>query len=291
MPQISIRPLTSHDDYEQTRQIQMAAWGVAAAATNPPLLIHGLQHNGGTVLGAFEGDRMVGYIVGTLGAIEAPNRIDQVAAARLKLFSVILGVLPDYQGLGIGYQLKLAQREAALRDGIRLITWTYDPLESRNGRLNIGKLGAICNKYYRDFHGPMNGRNAGLASDRFEAEWWVTSNRVEGRVSQQRRPLSLDAMRSAGAVLVNEARFDDAGLIVPPLDFAHSDKSLLLVEIPADIQALKAADLSLAKQWRQHTRQVFEYYFAANFAVTDFVIQPDGNGQSRSFYLLTYNDS
>ncbi|MBK8905639.1 MAG: GNAT family N-acetyltransferase [Anaerolineaceae bacterium] len=290
MTQFTIRPLTSHDDYQLTRQIHMAAWGVDAAETLPPLSMHAFQHNGGILLGAYDGDQLVGYILSTLGTVETPGRIDQIAAARLKLFSVIMGILPAYQGQGIGTQLKLAQREAALRLGIRMITWTYDPLESRNGRLNIGKLGAICNRYYRDFHGPMAGRNAGLASDRFEVEWWVTSNRVEGRVAQQRRPLSLDAMLGAGAVVVNEATFDD-GLLIPPLDFARSDNNLLLVEIPSDIQGLKAADLALARQWRQHTRQLFEYYFAANFAVTDFVFQPGGDGRSRSFYLLTHNDS
>ena len=290
MTQLTIRPLTNHNDYEQTRQIHMAAWGLDAAETIPPLTLHALQHNGSILLGAYDGDMLIGYILGTLGTVETPGRIDQIAAARLKLFSVIMGILPAYQGQGIGTQLKLAQREAALRLGIRMITWTYDPLESCNGRLNIGKLGAICNRYYRDFHGPMAGRNAGLASDRFEVEWWVTSNRVEGRVAQQRRPLSLDAMRGAGAVVVNEATFDD-DLLIPPLDFARSDKNLLLVEIPADIQALKAADLALARQWRQHTRQLFEYYFAANFAVTDFVFQPGEDGRSRSFYLLTHNES
>ncbi len=290
MTQLTIRPLTNHNDYEQTRQIHMAAWGLDAAETIPPLTLHALQHNGSILLGAYDGDMLIGYILGTLGTVETPGRIDQIAAARLKLFSVIMGILPAYQGQGIGTQLKLAQREAALRLGIRMITWTYDPLESRNGRLNIGKLGAICHRYYRDFHGPMAGRNAGLASDRFEVEWWVTSNRVEGRVAQQRRPLSLDAMRGAGAVVVNEATFDD-DLLIPPLDFARSDKNLLLVEIPADIQALKAADLALARQWRQHTWQLFEYYFAANFAVTDFVFQPGEDGRSRSFYLLTHNDS
>lgn len=290
MTQLTIRPLTNHNDYEQTRQIHMTAWGLDTADTIPPLTLHALQHNGGILLGAYDGDMLIGYILATLGTVETPGRIDQIAAARLKLFSVIMGILPAYQGQGVGTQLKLAQREAALRLGIRMITWTYDPLESRNGRLNIGKLGAICNRYYRDFHGPMAGRNAGLASDRFEVEWWVTSNRVEGRVAQQRRPLSLDAMRGAGAVVVNEATFDD-GLLIPPLDFARSDNNLLLVEIPADIQALKAADLALARQWRQHTRQLFEYYFAANFAVTDFVFQPAEDGRARSFYLLTHNDS
>ena len=290
MTQITIRPLSGYDDYQQTRQIHMATWGIDASDTIPPRTMHALQHNGGILLGAYSSDRLVGYILGTLGAIQAPDRIDQVAAARLKLFSVIMGVLPAFQNRGIGHQLKLAQREAALRMGLRLITWTYDPLESRNGRINIGKLGAVCSAYYRDFHGPMAGRNAGLVSDRFETEWWITSNRVEGRVAQQRRPLTLDAIRGAGAIVVNEAHFV-AGLPIPPLDFAHSDNNLVLVEIPADIQAVKATDLALAKQWRQHTWQLFEHYFAANYAVTDFVFQPADNDRSRSFYLLTHNDS
>ncbi len=291
MPQMTIRPLTSYDDYHQTREIQMATWNIDDTETIPPLTLHALQHNGATLLGAYDGERLVGFILGTLGAIQAPNRVDQIAAARLKLFSVIMGILPEYQNRGIGTQLKLAQREAALREGLRLVTWTYDPLESRNGRLNIGKLGAVCNKYYREYHGPMAGRNAGLASDRFEVEWWVTSNRVEGRVAQQRRPLTLDAMQGAGAVVVNEAHYDENGLLIPPLGFTHSDNNLLLVEIPTDIQAIKTTDMALAKQWRQHTRQLFEHYFAANFAVTDFVFQPGENGRSRSFYLLTHNDS
>ena len=248
MTQITIRPLSGQNEYQQTKQIQMEAWGIDAAETIPPLMIHALQHNGSSLLGAYDNDQLVGYILGTLGTIEAPNRVDQIAAARLKLFSMIMGILPAYQGLGIGYQLKLAQREAALRDGIRLITWTFDPLESRNGRLNIGKLGAFCNKYYRDYHGTMSGMNANLATDRFEVEWWITSNRVEGRVAKQRRPLSLDAMLGAGAIVVNRATFDEAGLIIPPIEFSQSNQNLLLVEIPANIQILKDADHS----WRDN---------------------------------------
>src|SRR5690606_313869 len=154
MTQLTIRPLTSHNDYEQTRQIHMTAWGLDAAETIPPLTMHALQHNGSILLGGYDGDMLIGYILGTLGTVETQGSLDQIAAARLKLFSVIMGILPAYQGQGVGTQLKMAQREAALRLGIRMITWTYDPLESRNGRLNIGKLGAICNRYYRDFHGP-----------------------------------------------------------------------------------------------------------------------------------------
>ena len=78
MTQITIRPLASHDDYQQTRQIHMATWGVGASETIPPLTVHALQHNGGSALGAYDGDRLVGYVLGTLGTIQAPDRIDQI---------------------------------------------------------------------------------------------------------------------------------------------------------------------------------------------------------------------
>ena len=87
---------------------------------------------------------------------------------------------------GIGLQLKTAQREAVLAQGIELITWTYDPLESRNAYLNIQKLGAICKLYRRNEYGDMlDELNQGMPSDRFEVEWWINSRRVSQRVDYE----------------------------------------------------------------------------------------------------------
>lgn len=82
-------------------------------------------------------------------------------------------VLPAYQGLGIGERLKWAQRDAVLAQGIDLITWTYDPLESANAYLNLRKLGAVCNTYLRNVYGNLTDTlNNGLATDRFQVDWW-----------------------------------------------------------------------------------------------------------------------
>jgi len=292
MDTIEIRPMKSMSEMGAIEEIQLLIWGKDEREIMPGHLLHALQHNGAALLGAFDGSKLVGFTLAVLATVEdLNNRIDQVAAARLKMYSVIAGVLPDYRDANVGYQLKLAQRDFALRIGVRLITWTYDPLESRNARFNVGKLGAICHRYHRNFHGDLVGINAGLATDRFEVEWWVTSNRVKGRVAQKRRPLSLQSLLDGGAVLVNEAIFNADGLPVPPLNYVSRPGNLMLVEIPAEFQVIKQDDFLLALRWRQHSQELFEELFYSGFMVTDFVSTVDVDGRRRSFYLLTYQDS
>lgn len=292
MEPIEIRPIKEISEMGAVEDLQLMVWGRNDREIMPAHLLHALQHNGAALLGAYDGDKLVGFCLGILATVEDLNhRIDQVAAARLKMYSVIAGVHPDYRNAGVGYQLKLAQRDFAMRIGIRLITWTYDPLESRNARLNIGKLGAICHRYHRNFHGELIGINAGLPTDRFEVEWWVTSNRVKGRVAQKRGALPLQSLIDGGAILINEAVFNAAALPVPPPNYVSRPGNLILMEIPADFQGIKEKDFQLAVQWRTHTQYLFEELFHSGFVVTDFVSTLDENGHRRSFYLLTYQDS
>lgn len=279
------------DEIAAAEEIQRHTWSMGDLEIIPAHALHAMQHSGAALLGAFDGDRLVGFTFGILGTEENPDRIDQVAAARLKMYSVIAGVLPDYQKRHVGYQLKMAQRDFALRIGIRLITWTYDPLESLNGRFNIGKLGAVCRRYLRHFHGNMSGINNGLQTDRFEVEWWVTNNRVNARATGKWRPLRLEALLAGGALLVNEATIADNGLPIPPLNYVSQPSNLMLVEIPTNFQTIKRADFALAQRWRMHSRDVFEKLFDSGFIVTDFVPHEDDRGRPHSYYLLTYQDS
>jgi len=283
--------MTTMVEIRRIEGVQRAIWGSSDLEIIPAHTLHAFVQNGSALYGAYDKDRLVGFVLGILGTVESYERVDQVAAARLKMYSVIAGVLPEYQGQGVGYKLKLAQREFALNIGIRLITWTYDPLESLNARFNVSKLGVVCHRYLRNFHGDMSGLNAGLPTDRFEAEWWVTGNRVEGRVVKQRGPLSLNSVLEAGAFLLNPMEPNSAGLPVPPADSRiQTDLNLLLVEIPADFQRIKERDRDLALRWREHSRQIFEALFGQKYMVTDFVFHR-GEDQRRSFYLLTHRDS
>ena len=291
MSEIVIRALETVEEIAQAERIQRVAWTMSDLDIIPTHALHAMEHNGAVLRGAFEDDKVIGFVFGVLGMEENPNRLDQVAAARLKMYSVIAGVLPEYQQHDIGYRLKMAQRDFALRIGIRLITWTYDPLESLNARFNIGKLGAVCRHYLPNFHGDMTGINTGLPTDRFSVEWWVTQNRVAARTERKWRPLQLDALLAGGALLVNATTPNEAGLPVPPVDYVSRPGNMMLVEIPANFQSLKRTDMPLAQRWRMHTREVFENLFGSGFIVTDFVTHEDERGNPHSYYLLTHQDS
>ena len=288
---IVIRPVTDVAYARKLEEIQNRTWGMSDIEVLPGRFLHAMHFNGACLLGAYDGAELVGFVFGLLGTVEGlEDRIDQVAAARLQMYSAIMGVLPEYQSAGVGYRLKVAQREFALRIGVRLITWTYDPLEGRNGYLNIRKLGVVCNHYERDFHGEVGGINAGLPTDRFYVEWWVTSNRAKGRLAARRPPLTLDNYMSGGAVIVNRTKRDDRDFVVPPDDFERVDTRFALAEIPNSIQTIKRHDLGLAGAWRAHTRELFEYYFAHNYLLTDFIRFEDSSGFWRSYYVLTLGD-
>lgn len=286
---IQIRSLDSLDEFEQLEEVQRQVWPGSETDVVPTHLLLTIAKNGGVVLGAFDGDRMVGFVFGFLGTDdESPNR---VAMARLKHCSHQLGVLPDYRSSGVGYRLKLAQREAVLQDGIRLITWTYDPLLSNNAYLNIRLLGAVVGTYLRNMYGLMrNGLNVGIPSDRFQVEWWVTTSRVTSRIEALRPPLDLANFLGAGAQKLNPVVLDEDGLPMPPAEFARPEGNLLLVEIPPDFQALKKANIHIAQAWRQHTRDIFEHVFKEGYLVTDFIYLKEERFP-RSYYVLSHGES
>jgi predicted GNAT superfamily acetyltransferase len=210
--------------------------------------------------------------------------------ARLKHCSHILGVLPEYSGRGIGFQLKAAQREAVIEQGVRLVTWTYDPLLSRNAHLNIRRLGAVCRTYLREVYGSMrDGLNAGDASDRFQVDWWVTSPRVTSRMQGKRAPLDLAHFLSAGAQKLNPANLGSDDFPRPSTSPASPDGMLALVEIPPGYPGLRARDLGLAQAWREQTRLIFTQAFSAGYIVTDF-LHLKGERLPRSYYVLSHGE-
>ncbi len=285
---IGIQSVNSIEAMHEIEHLQQVIWPGSDTDVVPAHLLLTVAHNGGVVIAASEGGKMVGYVFGFLGTDSASP--DRVAMARLKHCSHMLGVLPSHRGRGVGFQLKLAQRQAVMKQGIRLVTWTYDPLMSGNAHLNIRKLGAVCRRYRRNVYGDMrDGLNIGLPSDRFEVDWWVTSARVASRIERARPPLDLAHYLSAGAEKVNPAILDDRDLLVPSEGDEQPAGRIVLVEIPADFLSLKAADEKLAAAWREQTRSVFENAFASGYIVTDFV-HFKGERFPRSYYVLSLGE-
>ncbi len=284
-----IRPLTSPEDMALVEDLQRAVWTGNETEVVPAHMLLAVAHAGGVVLGAFEADRLVGMVFGFLGADSAhPER---VAMARLRHCSHMLAVHPAARNRSIGFRLKLAQREAVVRQGIRLATWTYDPLLSLNAHLNIRRLGAVSHIYLRDAYGQMRDElNAGLASDRFDVEWWVTSHRVEARLEGRRPPLDLVHFLEGGAQKLNPAALSADGWPEPAAAIEAPGANLLLAEIPPDFQALRQADIGLARAWREHSRALFEEVFRVGYMVTDFVFLR-GETSPRAYYVLLQGES
>ena len=282
-----IRPLASIQDFVACEEIQRQVWGPGDAEVVPFNMLAAVTRNGGIALGAFAGNALVGFAFGFLGT-SAHYGPEAPATVKLKHHSHMLAVLPEWRDVGVGYALKLAQRDAARAQALRLMTWTYDPLESRNALLNIAKLGAVCSTYYCDYYGEMRDElNVGLPSDRFQVDWHIASNRVATRLTGRRARLECEHYASAGAVLVNPARLD-AALPRPSETATTLSTDLALVEIPADFQAIRHTDQTLALAWRMQTRDIFEQAFARGYLVTDFIFEPNPR---RSFYALTYTGS
>lgn len=264
---ISIRPVTTIEECQAMEQLNIEIWGTVDRDVNPCHILLIIAKEGGLVLLALDDEQPIGFSLGLLGLTEQN---------RLKIVSHMTGVLPRYQSSSVGYQLKLAQRQAALERGFELITWTFDPLQGRNAYLNLNKLGAVCNTYLRHLYGDMpDALNRGMPSDRFQVDWWIGSPHVAGRLARQ--IITPDAIYP----LINPTTLLKRGFLSPPATFDPPGLPYCLVQIPPDFPSLRAAAPDLAVHWRLHTREVFEAYFAASYTIVDL-----RRGEDRNFYVL-----
>lgn len=265
---ILVEPVHNINECRLIEALQLKIWESTPLEVVPDHLLWTMAKEGGLVLLArTEVHTPVGFAFGFL------SRTD---TGQLKLASHQVGVLPGAQNESIGYQLKLAQRDWALAQGLDLITWTFDPLQSRNAYLNLRKLAGVCATYFRTLYGEMRDElNQGLPSDRFRVDWWVATDRVARRLAgQSSSAVGADSPLLNPTTLVN-------GLPHPPPAFALGDELYYRVEIPPDINDLKAIAPALALAWRLQTRALFEAAFTAGYTVVDLLRAGD-----RNFYLL-----
>jgi len=166
---IVVRKCESLNEFHHCVDLQREIWGEADLEVEPATMFVVAAHTGGQVLGAFDGGRLVGYTLAVVGLR------DRVAY----LHSHMTGVHSEYRDRGVGRMLKLFQRSEALGRGIRLIQWTFDPLEVRNAHFNLNRLGAICREYQPNLYGVTTSPlHRGMETDRLLAEWHLDSARV-----------------------------------------------------------------------------------------------------------------
>ncbi|MCR4403823.1 MAG: hypothetical protein NUW06_00750 [Candidatus Acetothermia bacterium] len=287
---IEITPITDLAGLRECERLQREIWGFSEQAVVPDHLMLTAIRSGGCLLGAYDGTSLVGFAFSFVG----------LERGRPKHASLMAGVLPQARYRGVGYKLKLAQREFALEQGIELITWTFDPLQSANAHFNFKKLGVISRRYEENYYGDMRDRlNRGLPSDRLIVEWWLTSPRVEARLKLAGRyPLpSVEALLAQGAEVVNRT---ELALLSPSrgegqgegaqleegfrvnLDYRLDlESAKLLLEIPTNTPEMRERAPELASRWRLETRPVFEHYLSRGYLVSEFILEG-----GRGFYLL-----
>ncbi|MBC7097593.1 GNAT family N-acetyltransferase [Candidatus Bipolaricaulota bacterium] len=272
--QLVIEPVHHHRGYRECEALQKAVWGFDDVAVVPDHVLHTIVEGGGLLLAAYDGvgpgREMVGFVLSLVGWWEVGKR--------LRHQSLMAAVRPDWQGKGVGYLLKCAQRQHVLAQGIDLITWTFDPLESRNAHFNLNKLGAVVTRYMPNYYGEFRDvRNRGLPTDRFLCEWRLRSPRTEAHLGGRTEPrLSLGR-----AEAINRTRRLPSGLRAPAGFRPGLSAPQLLFEIPKDLQALRRADLELARAWRLESRQALSLYFSEGWWVVGLFHQGE-----RSFLVL-----
>lgn len=258
--EIEIRNLHTVAELELVRQLEAKVWSFDdSVPVNQTITV---VKNGGFILGAFLHNQLIGFQYSFPG----------FDGNKVYLCSHSLGIHPDYRKFGIGEKLKWAQKELALEKGYDLITWTYDPLETVNGNLNLHKLGAVCSTYLENAYGEMDdGLNSGIATDRFLVEW---------RVGEQ-ESVAVEA-NTQGEIVLKTTKKN--GLNVPGEVDLGLNTECLLVAVPGNFQTIKSLDLQLAVAWRNITRKIFTTYLGRGWQVTDMV--KDSLHEDQYLYVL-----
>ena len=238
---IVIRQVETFAELRAVEEMQKEVWGVPDIDVVPLTHLIAAQAAGGVLLGAFDRKILVGFVYGFVAQEDG----------EIAHHSHMLAVKHAYRNFNLGYKLKLAQREAVLAQGINLITWTFDPLQSLNAYFNFTKLGVIADRYFVNFYGEEAASFLHqFGTDRFWVKWVLNSERVVQRLNTKE------------LVLENPA-----------------DK--LLVEIPGDINHVQQESPAQAREWRERTRKAFSEAIDAGYVVRDFYREAE-----RGFYIL-----
>lgn len=233
----------------EVEQLQREIWGVSDLDVVPALALRPQKEVGGILIGAFAEGRMVGFVFGFPGILNGETIIH----------SDMLGVSSEYRSQNLGYLLKLAQREAALKLGVNRITWTFDPLQSRNAHLNFGKLGVIADRYLINYYGETSSFLHRAGTDRLWVSWLLDRNPASSRVDIDEIPALIRVGQNGEPVLDN------------------TDENRLIIEIPGEANP---------ELWREPTRAAFTAALDAGYIVKDFYVV-ERNDQKIGAYFLT----
>jgi len=271
-PTITIRELESIAHLKALEKLQQDVWGWDDLDTTPLMDFIIMKELGGTLIGAFDDERLIGFAFGFVGWHEE----------RVVFHSHMLAVHPAYREHGVGLRLKLAQRASAIERGFEHITWTFDPLQSTNGHLNFRKLGVVASKYKVNFYGDQSSSplHRHIGTDRLWVDWFLNSKRVATRVRHDDHETAVYDLDGVERLI--EVGKDGLAVARPIGDLRCKP---VLIEVPEKIALLQRDNPEAARAWRDSTRTAFVDALTAGYVVDDF-LRTDGNGNRIGCYLL-----
>ena len=272
-PVLVIRDLDSFEDLQQAEKVEKEVWGLADMDVLPLTMAIATKEAGNIWLGAFDKDRLIGFAFGFLG----------MEQGHVMLHSHMLAVRDAYRDLNVGLKLKLAQRDRALGARLQEMTWTFDPLQSKNAHFNFLKLGVVSHTYKINFYGPETSsplhRNG---TDRLWVRWPLASRRVQERIQgKDKRAELLDILSRLSPLI----RFNGDGRPARTDVQTAVSRQRVAIEIPSDIGEVERKDPALAQEWREATRWAFTEALKAGFIVAEFCRTVRGM-QGPGAYLL-----
>ena len=249
MSNIQIREIVEWDQIRATEELQKEVWGIPDLDVVPSTQLVAAREAGGVLLGAFDGETQVGFVYG----------FPSFERGQLAHHSHMLAVKPEYRNLDLGRRLKLAQREHVLAQGIDLISWTFDPLQSLNAYFNFSKLGVVADRYLLNFYGEDAASFLHqTGTDRLWVSWFVSSKRVARRVSGT---VEVDIQNAPLLVSISTDQSPQRHDLI-------NDRDHVAIEIPSHIDALPR---EIGLHWREATRWAFTEALAAGYFVDSFV--------------------
>ncbi|MFE7463944.1 GNAT family N-acetyltransferase [Streptomyces sp. NPDC057499] len=248
---VTIRELHGLDEMHEACRVLDRIWRPdPGRPLITPELLRVFAHCGSYVAGVFQDGRMAGFCLGFL--------------ASAGLHSHIAGVDGGIRGRNVGFAVKQHQRAWALERSISTVTWTFDPLISRNAYFNLAKLGAEPSEYLADFYGVMRDEvNAGAETDRLMVRWELAGEHAVASAAGRPRVVSADGAGARTVVALDAA---PGGRPV----VGRQDGDTVLVKIPAEAEELRRTDPSLAREWRYALREVLGGLMAEGHTVTGF---------------------
>ena len=271
---ITIRRVTSLEEYQECVQIQEEVWGPDYRERVPVAILLVAQKLAGVCAAAFAPDgRMLGFVFGLTGLKDGA----------LAHWSDLLAVRKDARGAHIGERLKRYQRELCLASGLTTMYWTFDPLVARNAHLNLMRLGAHASEYVVNMYGNNTGSplHGGVDTDRWVARWELAQDSVSDTAPASTSIAPPPLAPLAGGLYVVRPALDDPS----PIEEDHPSATVVRVAVPVDLDAL-TPDRRAA--WRSATRRAFTHYLGVGFEVVGF---QRARGAEPPFYELVAPES